>query len=499
MEEFSPHISSLLDGVVNSLGGLLPEGILTLAFLCSILASLFLSKYVKHITWWLNLIALLAVFATSCLQLQDQYGNSIFFGMVLPSYEATWMKLLVTFICLLFLFYLRCSQHFKQQLKKADDLLVIILGVHLGLNMMLMSVNWLMAFVSIEMVSIGSYIMVTYLAAGARQSEAGMKYMLFGALCSAIMLYGISFIYGFTGTLNFADKAHLLALGQMDPTVLVFAVTLLLTGIGFKLSIAPFHFWSPDVYEGAPAIMLSFLATAPKVGAIYLFLKFYHAWSTIGSGIPADLHIGIIMACAGTMILGNFAALWQKNLKRMMAYSSIAHTGFMLMIVISNPQQAFIPLFFYLVIYVITTFGVFNVAGFFEERHGITAIDEFRGLGKVYPVLMCCVVVMMVSLIGLPPTAGFAAKLFVFSGTIVSYQHDPTWGKMLLLISGAATTVVALFFYFNIPLNAFLRGDGVVKDPKRSNWVLWMAICAAVLLLLLGIFPSFVVDLLGTA
>ncbi|GAA4780306.1 NADH-quinone oxidoreductase subunit N [Olivibacter ginsenosidimutans] len=490
MKEFIPHISKLLDGVIGGLSFLLPEFVLTLTFLLSIGCGL-LFRGKPMINWWVTVIGILLSGWFAYSQIAFPATSPIFFGMILPDTNGAWLKLLIGFTCLLFCFFVYYSQQLRNHPKRIDDLLGILLGVHIGLNLMAVAVNWLMVYLTIEMVSVGSYVMVGYLARDRKQSEAAMKYVLFGTVCSAVMLYGLSLLYGYSGGLSFVDRTQLTALLEMPPLVFIVATFFVLTGIGFKLSFVPFHFWSPDVYQGAPTPVTAFLSTAPKIGAIALLGRLVIAWSTVmETGLPQLLFYILAGIAIGSMLLGNLAAIRQRQVKRMMAYSSIGHTGFLIMIVLAISQQTFPVLFFFLVSYIMMNVGVFMFADYLEEHLGITTVTEYQGLGKSYPMLMVAMTVLMVSLTGLPPTVGFIAKLLSFSAVMEAYQHNHSLSWLLLLITGAVTTVMALFFYFKIPLNAFLRERKREFPPLAYNGLAVLAILLSLMSLVLGFYPS---------
>lgn len=499
MQEYTPHISSLLNKVIEGLPFLLPELILTLTFLLSILSGVFLKKgYI--ISWWIVVIGLLFTALFTVNQVFLPAKTPVFFGMILPDSNGAQLKLLITITSLLFVVFIHYNHTIRSHYKKVDDLLSILLAVHIGLNIMTMAVNWLMSYISIEMVSIGSYIMVGYLSKDKKQSEAALKYVLFGTICSAIMLYGLSLVYGYTGTLTFTDKSHLAGLINMPPVAFMISMLLVLTGIGFKLSFVPFHFWTPDVYQGAPTPVTAFLSTAPKIGAITLLGRFVLTWSANGyQTLPQVVFILLALAAIASMILGNFAALWQSNVKRMMAYSSIGHTGFLLMIILTNPVRSFEILFFYLAAYVVMNMGVFMLADRLEEGLGLTDVSAYKGLGRNYPSTMVAMTILMVSLTGLPPTAGFVAKLLAFSAALTAFQSDGQYIWLILVITGAITTVIALFFYFKIPLNAFLRSsnkeDNSLSNKLPLNGLFVVALILSFFTLLLGLSPAILLNI----
>lgn len=489
MKSYIPHISNLLDGVIGGLDLLMPELILSGAFLLSIFCGI-LTRNNSKLTWWVTVIGISTSAVFSIFQFTMPSVDPIFFGMILPDAKGALLKLLIGFACLLFCIFIHYNQALKNHVKRTDDLLSVLLVVHIGLSLMATAVNWLMVYIAIETVSIGSYIMVGYMARDRKQSEAAMKYVLFGTMCSAIMLYGLSLFYGYTGSLCFVEPAHLIGLTKMPPLVFMVSILFVLTGIGFKLSFVPFHFWSPDVYQGAPTPVTAFISTAPKIAAIALLSRFIYAWPSMQATLPVEIFYLLAAVAIASMLLGNVVATRQDNVKRMMAYSSIGHTGFLIMISLTDFDRSFSVLFFYLAAYVMMNMGVFMTADYLEERLGLVNVSQYRGLGKVYPLLMVAMTILMMALIGLPPTIGFVAKLLAFSAVISTYQQAVSIMWLLLLATGAITTVIALFFYFRIPLNAFLREP---KEHMSSLSYNGLAICAcllSLLSLLLGLYPS---------
>lgn len=348
------------------------------------------------------------------------------------------------------------------------------------------SANLLIVFIAIEMLSLGSYIMVSYTAEKSQQMEAGMKYMLFGVTSSAIMLYGISFIYGFSGSLNLLDGSVFNGLNEVPPIAKNLIIIFFVVGIGFKLSAAPFHFWTPDVYQAAPTSVTSFLSTVPKVAVFGWLYSINNQFHLVG-----EIYLQVIFALAILSLLaGNVLAVFQNDLKRLLAYSAIGHTGFMLMIFVLPETDVFHSLFFYLLVYIVTNIGAFLVLYHYEEKYDALSLQSIKGLGKATVLASTVLIIFLVSLIGLPPTGGFIAKFILFSELINQPQIAPygTW----LLIVAVITTVISLFYYFKIPLNLFLR-EG---EEQSINWynrkLVFLPVAFAILIILLGIFPSVV-------
>lgn len=494
MTELLPDISAKLDHILAGLPGLLPEVVLAATFIVSIFTGLLADRHWRHTTFAVTVLGIILSAVANRSSTAAPSAENLLFGMVLPDAFAQNIRILTAAACLLFAVFVQSSPDFSTHKKKTADLFSILLAIHIGLNLLGMATNWLLVFVSMELVSIGSYILVGYRGREAQQAEAAMKYVLFGAVCSAVMLYGLSFLYGLTGTLDFTSAGHIKGLADTSPLLLSLALLLVIAGIGFKLSFVPFHFWAPDVYQGAPTAVTAFLSTAPKIAGIALLARILYAWPADGPTYQY-LRLMLVISSAATMLLGNLAALRQTNVKRMMAYSSIGHTGFLMMAVLAYSAENYAILLFYLAAYLLMNMGVFMLAGHIEARTGAIHVEQYRGLGKTMPTAMVSFVILLVSLTGLPPTAGFVAKLLVFSAAFNSWQTAGSTGMMVLLIIGALTTVISLFYYFKIPLNAFLRKQEKPHTISPQPFhILWLAAVIAAALLLLGIAPGWIVE-----
>ena len=490
MDKFIPYISNQLDHILAGLPALLPEMVLAVTFLASIACGLFLDRRWKHSTFVVTVVGIAWAGIYGALQLAQPTENGVLFGMLDVDNFGRYTRVMMAAVSLLFILFVHANQPFNNHAKKTADLYSILLAVHIGLNLMGMATSWLMVFVSIEMVSIGSYLMVGYLAKEARQTEAAMKYVLFGSVCSAVMLYGLSFLYGFTGNLDFTSAAHVAGLTSTSPLLIAIALLFVFTGIGFKLSFVPFHFWTPDVYQGAPTPVTAFLSTAPKIAGVALLARILYAWP-VESVAYQYLHTLILVSAIVTMLLGNLAALRQTDVKRMMAYSSIGHTGFLMMAVLAYSAGEYGVLLFYLSVYSLMNMGVFLFTDYIESRTGATDVREYSGLGPAMPITFVSFVLILISLTGIPPTSGFVAKLFVFTAVFGKWQLTGNPGMIALLIVGALTTVISLFYYFKIPLNAFLRKPETPREIiPRQTYVVGLAVVLTILVVLLGIFPG---------
>lgn len=495
MNDFVQYISLSINDTIRSISFFYPEVIIVIGFITVILADLLFSRRFPQLPFQLTVL-ILTVTVVADFNMLGQTPVQLFGGMILLDHLAVLFKIIFSFVSILFVLFIRYHKPLQESSKGTGDLFSILLAVQLGLNLMVMSQNLLMIYLSLEMVSVGSYLMVGYLSQSPKQSEAAMKYALFGAVCSAFMLYGMSLLYAFTGTLEIYSPQFVSFLSTTPFHSWGIGLIMLLIGIAFKLSLVPFHFWAPDVYEGAPTPVTAFLSTAPKIAGFGLLIRVLAPFQPLGlSGIDNSLfsltNVMAVMAIF-SMIVGNFGAIGQNNVKRMLAYSSIGHTGFMLMALFIFSASGFKALIFYMVIYSIMNMAAFMIVDEIEEKTGKENIDEYKGIGKDLKVLMIAMVVVLVSLTGLPPTAGFTAKFLVFSSAIEAYNLSGSDLLMAMIITGAVSTVVSLFYYFKIPLNAFLRTGETTVAVVRNSPKTYISLFLVFLLLFFIVFPGMI-------
>ena len=336
-----------------------------------------------------------------------------------------------------------------------------------GLSIMLASaaVNLVMIYLSIEFLSITSYVLTGYLRNDARSTEGALKYFIYGSAASAVMLYGFSLLYGATGTTDLAAIATALATGSATVQWLVVPATIMaLAGLGFKIALVPYHQWSPDAYEGAPTPVTAFLSVGPKAAGFAVLIRF------LLTALP-DFQVSWTAVLAGvaivTMSLGNLVALWQTNVKRLFAYSSIAQAGYMLIGLAALYPQAeswttgVNGLLVYLFAYLFTNLGAFAVIIAVENRTGSANIPDFAGLIHRSPFLALTMLVFLLSLIGIPPTGGFLGKLFVFGAAIQRRM-------ILLAVVGIINSVVSVYYYYAIMRQMFFGEAGDTEPIKLT-------------------------------
>ncbi|MBI5761211.1 MAG: NADH-quinone oxidoreductase subunit N [Planctomycetales bacterium] len=378
----------------------------------------------------------------------------------------------------------------------APDFYVLLLGSTLGMLLMASANHLLIVFLAIEMTSVPSYAMVGFLKGRRQSSEAALKYVVYGAGAAGVMLYGISLLSGLLGTANLPELAQALtALGGADSALdqpslwtLSLAILMVLVGVAFKLSIVPFHFWCPDAFEGASAEVAGYLSVASKGAAFALLVRFCLAMT--GSAVPAgDLQtvfvhlgfgIGIIAAISATF--GNLAAYTQTNIKRMLAYSTIAHAGYMLMavaallVILGSPDapdggaqrtehaiRAVSGLLYYLVVYLFMNLGAFAIVAIIRNQTFSEQIEDYSGLVRQSPALAVCMLACMFSLIGMPPLGGFVSKVMVFASVFKSTEYY--WPMWFILSAGVLNTVFSLIYYVNVLNYMFFKPPREHLEP----------------------------------
>lgn len=492
MHELIPYIQQQLTGILGDVKYFIPEVYLSLLFIVVLVTDLLFGRNSERLCRIVACAGLVLVIFQDVAQLLliKDAGHLLFSNMLLHTHTSIVFRLIIDSAAFLLLLYFAWDKPLRSHTKRLSDLYTITIAAVFGLHLMAMAADLLAIYLSIEMVSIASYLLVAYRSENAFSTEAGLKYVLFGAAASAMMLYGISLLYGFTGTLSLFDANFINGLLHINAGGSAFAIILILVGIGFKLSFVPIQFWVPDVYEGAPTPITAFLSTVPKIAAFSLLINFLTPfistlhWKAFDLGVALSV-IGII-----TMIAGNFAAVMQNNAKRMLAYSSIGHTGFALMAVVTFNAEGIKVLEYYLAVYVLANIGALMLVTYFTGITGSEDVNTYKGLGLKYPAASVSFVFILISLTGLPVTAGFTAKLFVFSAVYGVYQANHSVWLLLLTITGAVTTVVALFYYIKIPLNLFLKRTESTEPIPQPNYTLITALIISVVLVLLGIFPD---------
>jgi NADH-quinone oxidoreductase subunit N len=348
-----------------------------------------------------------------------------------------------------------------------------------GMLFMVSGVHLATIYVGLELMSLSSYILAGYYKNEQKSTEAAMKYFVLGAVSSAILLYGISLIFGAAGSLNLLNISE--ALGrQVTNDALMFGIMLLAAGLCFKIAAAPFHVWTPDVYEGAPTPITAFLSTASKAAAFAIFARIFYVGMY---HFQLDWQYVLAVVAALSMIIGNLAAITQDNIKRMLAYSSIGHAGYVLMGIIAVSEMGLRGVLVYSVVYIAATLGIWaTVLTLQRHEYAGEQVDDFEGLHKRAPWLAFAMIVFLLSLGGIPPTAGFIGKYFLFYAAVGA-------GFGWLAIIAVLMSAVSMFFYFRIVMAMYLKEGREAEVVGGTSLRVVVAACALVTLIF-GILPS---------
>lgn len=486
----------MVEQIVHSLTRFLPETTLSVTFCVAILFSLIDRRKSQAV----SVIALAGlVIALYFSVRQTGWSESVFSGMVVVDPFAVFFKIVVALCAILILLFSFFSSEVQSVPGRYGEYYSLLVALTLGMFLMSGAANLLMMVLAIELASQTSYILAGYTKEASDSSEASLKYIIYGALSTGLMLYGISIIYGLTGATDIYGVNKALAAGGSNYFALLVASVLIMAGFGYKISAVPFHFWTPDVYEGAPVTITAFLSVASKAAGFAMMIRFFKV-SFIDSNVldlPAGGWVSIqdfewnkIMAILSvlTMTLGNLVAVWQNNLKRLLAYSSIAHAGYMLMGVVVLSENGLAAVLIYFVVYLFMNLGAFYVVMLVANKTGSEDIDSYKGLGYRSPLIGTAMVIFFISLAGLPPTAGFIGKFYLFAALL-----NGKW--IWLAVVGALNSVISLYYYARVVRNMFLR------DPEENQEAVTftapqLAILMVLLIptLLLGLYFSPIVD-----
>ncbi|MBM3288116.1 MAG: NADH-quinone oxidoreductase subunit N [Candidatus Eisenbacteria bacterium] len=483
---------------VASVRWFVPEIVLFVAFTLAILADLSTDRPGSLRAAWTVLLGLLAALVATISSMGgslpgDAKGLLLFRGAAAFDPLGSYFKLLFLVATIFVVVLAMRSRDFGR--RRMGEFYALLLAVAAGLFLMAGSAHLLMLYLSLEFVSYLSYVLVGYVKEDRRASEASLKYVLYGSVSSGAMIFGLSILYGLTGEMNLLKVGQVLATrAGAEPAILVSSF-LVLAGIGYKIAAVPFHFWCPDVYEGAATPVTAFLSVAPKAAGFAMLCRFtYHVFGVNMSPVlgAVDWPMVLAVVSALTMTLGNVIAIQQSNIKRMLAYSSIAHAGYLLMGLASvdrlsgtTSERGFFGVLFYLAVYLFMNLGAFAVVLALREKVADEErIENYRGLGRRAPLLAVTMAIFLFSLTGIPPFAGFVGKFFLFAAVIDS-------GLYWLAIVGILNSVFALYYYARVLKAMYLEGS---TDPasmpsisiSRSHSVLLVLLAGPTLLL--GIF-----------
>ncbi|MDP5171732.1 MAG: NADH-quinone oxidoreductase subunit N [Bacteroidia bacterium] len=434
---------------------------------------------------WLAGLGMLSAGAWAWLAGPSQ-SQVVFSGMM----EAGGISPLVTlFLCLAGVFtVLFVPDYLARHDNKVNDVYALLVFAVLGMVLMANAHNLLMTFIGLETMSMCLYIFAALFKTDTRSNEAGLKYFLLGSFASAFLLFGIALVYGITGTLDLGELSTKITLLQENKALFYVASGLMLVGFLFKVAAFPFHNWTPDVYQGTPTPLAGFMATGSKMAAFVSLGIIIEKLELVSPAVDNRLATVLALTAFLTMVYGNLVAARQTNLKRMLAYSSIAHSGYVLL-GLCAPVFGFQAILFYMFIYTLMNIGAFGLLGMAEQRMEDTDIESWKGLGKSSPYMAGAMAVFLFSLAGIPPLAGFMSKYQVFLSAI---RED----LVVLATIGILTSVVGAFYYLRV---IFLMFFQTTEQPSTLNLRQKMAPATGIavlvlLIILLGVFPSLILD-----
>ena len=480
-------LNDKLRAIQESIPLFIPELILSIGIIVLLIAGLLIRSH--RVIYTLALLAVCISFFQIISNWSQEFEGRDLFGMLHAGSFSMFLKILFDVGAALAL-----VMSFQKDIitKHRSEYTALILTVTLGAHLIVMSTNLVMVFLSLELMSISSYILTGFVFKK-ESSEGSLKYFLFGSVASAVMLYGFTILYGMSGTLDFTSGAFAEKLISSGSPLLFVAVMLSFSGFLFKISAVPMHPWAPDVYEISPMPVVAFFSVVPKLAGLGILTIVIRTLATT-SQYDWQIVLGIVAFLSITV--GNFSALRQKSAKRMMAYSSIAQSGFLLLGIIAYSDQGLHFMLFYAVVYLLGNYAVFIGLQFFE-RNNIYSIDDFKGSGRAFLWPQLFLLIGLISLTGLPPTAGFTAKLFIFSSLWESYQVTGKPFLLGLVLFGLLNTIVALFYYLRIPFFAFIksgvRNEIHVSDPVKKLFGLILVL----LILVLFFTPNLLMSLIN--
>jgi len=467
--------------MINNLNILLPEIFLSLSIFTILMFGVFIKKSFNII---FNLTSLILILTIAIILNNPNHEEKIFLDTFTRDSFSNYFKILILISSL---FVLNSSKNFitENKLDKFEYPIIILLSI-LGMFFMVSANDLILFYLGLELQSLSLYILASIDRDNLRSSESGIKYFVLSALSSGLLLYGCSLLYGFTGSTNFDLIAAQL---NKENVGAVFAMVFILVGLAFKISAVPFHMWTPDVYEGAPTSITSYFAVVPKVAGLALLIKFM---LIPFSNILLEWQTIIIFISIASMILGSVAAIVQKNIKRLLAYSSIGHTGYALAGIATGAISGYESAIVYISIYVIMNIGAFSCLyllkkdGQYKEN-----ISDLSGISKKHPLLAISFLIILFSLAGVPPLGGFFAKFYVFTAVLEQKMYA-------LAIIGLLTTVISAFYYLKI-IKTIYFDDSVITFEAVKNKAAQVSIfLSCSILLTFFLYPSILSNLVNS-
>ncbi len=452
----------------------------------SIMFLLILGVFKKDSSKMIQNISLIILLSTAVITFNETLGikeTFLFNSSIIIDYLSSFMKIITLLAAFLVLVissnYLKTFKIFKIEYP------ILILSSVLGMMIMISSNDLIVFYMGLELQSLALYVLATFNRDQLKSSEAGLKYFVLSALSSGLLLYGCSLIYGFTGTTNFNLIANQL---NSDEYAITFGIVFILVGLAFKISAVPFHMWAPDVYEGSPTSVTLFFTMVPKIAALTVFIRFLYVpflnlidqWQMI-----------LIFLSIASMLFGAIAAIGQTNLKRLIAYSSIGHVGYALAGLATGSNDGIQTSVIYITIYILMNLGLFSCLLMMKRNHKyFEDIEDLSGLSKNHPLLSLSLLIILFSLAGIPPLAGFFAKFYIFKSVLEQSMY-------FLAIVGLLSTVVAAFYYLRIIKIMYFDKEKEKYDTDHSLWLKFSLTFSTLLILMYFIYPSQLIEVIS--
>ena len=460
----------------------LPEIFLSLAIMFMLILGVFKKKSFKLI----QNFSLIILLITAVITFNETLSNNttlIFNESMIIDYFSSFMKIITLIAAFL---VLAISSSYLKTLKLLKiEYPILILSSVLGMMIMISSNDLIVFYMGLELQSLALYVLATFNRDNLKSSEAGLKYFVLSALSSGLLLYGCSLIYGFTGSTNFQEIASQL---NSNNYAVIFGIVFILVGLAFKISAVPFHMWAPDVYEGSPTSVTLFFTMVPKVAALTVFIRFLYVPFL---NLIEQWQMILIFLSIASMIFGAIAAIGQQNLKRLIAYSSIGHIGYTLAGLATGTNEGIQSSIVYITIYIIMNLGLFSCL-LMMKRNEIyyESIEDLSGLSKNHPLMSISLLVILFSLAGIPPLAGFFAKFYIFKSVLEQ-------SMFFLAIVGLLSTVVAAFYYLRLIKIMYFDKEKEKYDTDHGLWLRFSLGASTLLILIYFIFPSQLIDIVS--
>ena len=466
---------------MEQLNLIIPELFLTTSIMILLMIGVFY-KNSFNLIFKLSTIILLATFILLFNHSVDTSAK-LFNNSYTIDYLSLFMKALTLVACIFVM--LSSFDYIKLIGINKIEYPILILSATLGMMIMISSYDLIVFYMGLELQSLSLYVLASFNRDNYRSSEAGLKYFVLSALSSGLLLYGCSLIYGFSGSTNFDLIAQ--NINQLN-TGSIFGIVFILVGLAFKVSAVPFHMWAPDVYEGSPTSVTAFFAIVPKVAALTVFIRFLYVPFI---NLVDQWQMIIIFISIASMILGAVAAIGQTNLKRLMAYSAIGHMGYALAGLATGSNEGIQSTVIYLSIYLIMNLGIFSCI-FMMKRKDIfyEDIQDLSGLSKNHPIISICLLLLLFSLAGIPPLAGFFAKFYVFMAVIKVKMYT-------LAIIGLITTVISAFYYLRIIKTIYFDAPEEIFESNQNLGLKISLFLSTIIVLVYFIYPSLLIDVVS--